>query len=133
LSIIAFGNPGYPYAIKSIREEKNSLSLRQFFFVFRINFILFGGTQREEGNQDQSQKHVKKTEQKINDLMSSLLLFISKRRSKTKLCLQPEGPHQRGPFSLVVNPNDDQGTELLTARPATGSMSINPIYMESPA
>ena len=54
--MIAFGNHGYPHAIKSIREEKNSLSLRQFFFVFRINFTLFGGTQREKGNQDQNQK-----------------------------------------------------------------------------
>jgi hypothetical protein len=47
LPVTAFGNYGYPHAIKSIREEKNSLSLKQFFFVFRINFILFGGTQRE--------------------------------------------------------------------------------------
>jgi hypothetical protein len=54
LPIIAFGNQGYPHAIKSIREEKNSLSLKQFFFVIRINFILFGGTQREEDNQEQS-------------------------------------------------------------------------------
>jgi hypothetical protein len=49
LSIIAFGNHGFPHAIKSIREEENSLALRQFYFVFRINFILFGGTQREGG------------------------------------------------------------------------------------
>jgi hypothetical protein len=69
LSIIAFGNHGYPHAIKSIREEKNSLSLRQFFFVCRINLILFGSIQREEGNQDQSQKHVNNTEQQINDLL----------------------------------------------------------------
>jgi len=54
LSIIAFGNHGYPHAIKSIREEKNPLSLKQFFFVVRINFILFGDTQREEDNQEQS-------------------------------------------------------------------------------
>jgi hypothetical protein len=55
LPVTAFGNYGYPRAIKSIREEKNSLTLRQFFFVFRINFILFGGTQREDINQDQKQ------------------------------------------------------------------------------
>ena len=47
------------------RRKKNSLSLRQFFFVFRINFILFGGTQREDGNQDQSQKHVNKKSNRL--------------------------------------------------------------------
>ena len=46
-------------------RRKNSLSLRQFFFVFRINFILFGGTQREKGNQNQSPKNVNKQSNRL--------------------------------------------------------------------
>ena len=41
-----------PQTTKSICEEKNSLLLRQLFFIFRINFILFEGTQRDEFDQN---------------------------------------------------------------------------------
>jgi len=85
LSITDFGNHGYPYAIKSIHEEKNSLSLRQFFFVFQFNFILFGGTQREESNQDKRQKLCKQTEQPINDLWLS---GYGKNSKRLKLCIR---------------------------------------------
>ena len=42
------------------RRKKLGLRLKQFFFVYRINFILFGCTRREDCNQDQIQKHVNK-------------------------------------------------------------------------
>ena len=41
-------------------RRKKFLSLRQFFFIFQFNFNLFGGTQRQESNQDKRQKHVNK-------------------------------------------------------------------------
>jgi hypothetical protein len=77
-----------PSLHKTIREEKKELSLRQFFFVSQINFILFGGTQREEGNQDQSQKYANKQSNRLTICCSKDVLcpetivnFVSRQRA----------------------------------------------------
>jgi hypothetical protein len=81
--------------------KKNVLSLRQFFFVSRINFILFGGTQGQEDNKESKPKAYKQTEQHVNDMFLRFASDLKRQKlNYPRFCHHPETA-QKLPFLLL--------------------------------